>query len=132
MCEFCGQRKDAAGNCGCTVTGRSVAFCGACRRAFRTEADRDGRGIYWLRYSEIADGSATIGRDAGNTVALGNDSTVSRHHATITAANGEFSICDNGSSNGTFVNGAKIAGEQKLTPGDEIQIGGTRFRFENV
>lgn len=62
-------------------------------------------------------------------MALTNDSTTSRRHATLAVLGDEVSIKDEGSSNGTFVNGAKIT-EQKLTPGDEVQIGGTKFRFE--
>jgi len=78
---------------------------------------------------EIASGSKVIGREAGCDIALVNDNTASRRHATITVSAGDYSIRDEGSSNGTFVNGAKIT-EQKLTPGDEVQVGGTRFRFE--
>jgi len=70
-----------------------------------------------------------MGREADNPIALPNDSTASRRHATITQSNGGYSIRDEGSSNGTFVNGVRIT-EQALSAGDEIQIGGTKFRFE--
>jgi hypothetical protein len=75
---------------------------------------------------------AVIGRDAGNTVALPNDTNASRRHATIQANGGQFQITDNGSSNGTFVNGVRVAGQspQPIRPGDEVQVGMTRFRFE--
>jgi pSer/pThr/pTyr-binding forkhead associated (FHA) protein len=74
-------------------------------------------------------GEATIGRDPGNAVSLSMDTTVSRRHAVIAAADGGYVIRDQGSSNGTFVNGARVT-DAPLRPGDEVSIGGTRFRFE--
>jgi len=74
-------------------------------------------------------GEATIGRDPGNAVSLAVDSTVSRRHAVIAAQDSGYVIRDQGSSNGTFVNGARVT-ESPLRPGDEVSIGGTRFRFE--
>jgi hypothetical protein len=76
--------------------------------------------------------TADIGRDTSNVVALPNDTNASRRHAIIQAGGGQYSVVDNGSSNGTFVNGVRIASQspQPLNPGDEVQIGMTRFRFE--
>ncbi len=76
--------------------------------------------------------TAEIGRDTGIAVALPNDSNASRRHATILTSNGQYSIVDNASSNGTFVNGVRVPSQtpQPLRPGDEVQIGMTRFRFE--
>lgn len=73
-----------------------------------------------------------IGRDAGNPIALPQDNNVSRRHATLQGSGGQYAIIDHNSSNGTFVNGVRIPGEtpQPLHPGDEVQIGMTRFRFE--
>jgi hypothetical protein len=76
--------------------------------------------------------SADIGRDTANAVALPNDTNASRRHATIQASSGQYMLVDNASSNGTFVNGVRVASQtpQALRPGDEVQIGLTRFRFE--
>jgi pSer/pThr/pTyr-binding forkhead associated (FHA) protein len=74
-------------------------------------------------------GETTIGRDATNGVPLAMDTTVSRRHAVIAADGGGYIIRDQGSSNGTFVNGQRVE-ETALRPGDEVSIGGTRFRFE--
>lgn len=125
MCEFCGQRKDAAGNCACTVT----PSAGPGPAAAEVPRLIGAQGVYSGRVFEITAPSMVIGRDAANDIALPDDSTVSRKHAVIASAGGEFTITDQGSSNGTFVNGARIT-SQKLAPGDEIQIGGTKFRFE--
>jgi pSer/pThr/pTyr-binding forkhead associated (FHA) protein len=70
-----------------------------------------------------------IGRDPARDIALSADSMTSRRHASIYAQGGAFVVRDDGSSNGTFVNGARIA-EQALYPGDELRVGGTTFRFE--
>jgi len=76
--------------------------------------------------------SMDIGRDPGNPIPLPNDTNTSRRHATLQMTNGQVVLVDNGSSNGTYVNGVRIAGQvpQPLRPGDEVNIGNTRFRFE--
>jgi pSer/pThr/pTyr-binding forkhead associated (FHA) protein len=73
-----------------------------------------------------------IGRDAGNPIALPGDTNASRKHATVQFTGGQATVTDNGSSNGTFVNGVRIAAQapHPLRVGDEVQIGMTRFRFE--
>ena len=77
-------------------------------------------------------GFIDIGRDPGNGVPMPNDTNTSRKHATISGGNGQFTLTDNGSSNGTFLNGVRAPGmtPQPLRQGDEIQVGMTRFRFE--
>lgn len=63
-----------------------------------------------------------IGRDAGNQIII-NDKLVSRHHAQLTVSeNGEVTIKDLGSSNGTFVNGNRIT-EMFLNTGDIVKCG---------
>ncbi len=76
--------------------------------------------------------SMDIGRDAGNPIPLPNDTNTSRRHATLQMGDGQVVLVDNNSSNGTYVNGVRIAGQtpQPLRPGDEVNIGNTRFRFE--
>lgn len=128
VCQFCGQRKDANGQCACSV------LPGAAAPAAMSSSSAGPRlvgfqGVYSGHIFEITGGSMLMGRESDNPIPLSNDSTASRRHATISQSNGGYSIRDEGSSNGTFVNGAKIT-EQKLSPGDEIQVGGTKFRFE--
>lgn len=129
VCAFCGQKKDPAGNCACTLGAAPSPFAAPAQGASGGPRLIGTQGAYSGHIFELAGGSAVVGREAGNAVALVNDGTASRRHATITATNGDYFIRDEGSSNGTFVNGARIT-EQKLTPGDEIQIGGSKFRFE--
>jgi pSer/pThr/pTyr-binding forkhead associated (FHA) protein len=39
-------------------------------------------------------------------------------------------VSDIGSTNGTYVNGARIAKPRCLSPGDVIRVGGTDLRYE--
>ena len=89
-------------------------------------------GTYSGTIFPITGGFIDIGRDAGNGVPMPNDTNTSRKHATISGGNGQFTLTDNGSSNGTFLNGVRAPGmtPQPLRQGDEIQVGMTRFRFE--
>ncbi len=70
----------------------------------------------------------TIGRLPGNTIVLG-DPTVSGQHAVIRRDGAAYLLTDLGSSNGTFVNGERITGSQRLAPGDQIQFGAVSLRF---
>lgn len=69
----------------------------------------------------------TIGRAEENDVVLADDGQVSRVHAVLEPLAGGWSVRDVGSSNGTFVNGKRLAGEVRLDPGDEIRVGRTRI-----
>lgn len=57
-----------------------------------------------------------------------DDITVSRRHAEIRRAEGEYSIVDMGSLNGTYVNKMRVESAD-LSSGDEIQIGKFRLIF---
>ncbi|HSA97400.1 MAG TPA: SpoIIE family protein phosphatase [Acidobacteriota bacterium] len=71
----------------------------------------------------------TIGRAATNDIVL-SDQYSSGVHAVIAPTEKGFTLIDQGSKNGTFVNGRRVAGEIALTRGDEILIGSTRFYFD--
>ena len=126
VCQFCGQLKGPNGQCACSVLPGAAVPAASTSSGPRLVGFQ---GVYAGHIFEITGGAMVMGREADNPIALPNDSTASRKHATISQANGVFSIRDEGSSNGTFVNGAKIT-EQTLSAGDEIQVGGTKFRFE--
>jgi ribosomal protein L40E len=69
----------------------------------------------------------TVGRSPDCEIFL-DDVTVSRKHAALTKDGDGFSIQDEGSLNGTFVNKKRVEGAQ-LEDGDEIQIGKYRLTF---
>jgi pSer/pThr/pTyr-binding forkhead associated (FHA) protein len=71
----------------------------------------------------------SIGRDSARDLALTADAMVSRRHAVIEPEGDSFVLRDDGSSNGTFVNGQRIQ-QHLLQPGDEIRVGASALRFE--
>jgi RsiW-degrading membrane proteinase PrsW (M82 family) len=64
-----------------------------------------------------------IGRDPSNDLVLGETGSggVSRHHAELRYAGGEWRVIDLNSSNGTFVRGRRVT-EAPLRDGDEVQF----------
>jgi hypothetical protein len=68
-----------------------------------------------------------IGRSPECEIFL-DDVTVSRNHAVLVEHNGRFSVEDQGSLNGTFVNRRRIDNVE-LANGDELQIGKYRLTF---
>lgn len=72
----------------------------------------------------------TIGRGADNDVVLAGDDFASGHHARIESQRDGVWVLDLGSTNGTFVNGARLDGRRLLHEGDLVQIGDTELRFE--
>lgn len=78
----------------------------------------------------LPEGDLIVGRDVGLGLSLVGETTVSRKHAQITRTGGTVVVKDFGSTNGTYVNGAQIQGDTSLRPGDAVQFGSVRFRFE--
>ena len=68
-----------------------------------------------------------IGRSPDCEIFL-DDVTVSRNHAVLVDDGGQFSVEDEGSLNGTFVNRHRIE-KATLESGDEVQIGKYRMTF---
>lgn len=77
---------------------------------------------------EVDEGTATLGRRRDNTYVL-DDPRVSRVHAALQCTSGEFILTDLGSSAGTTVNGAAIAGAATLRDGDAIALGPVELVF---
>ena len=69
----------------------------------------------------------SIGRHPDADIFL-DDVTVSRNHAVVVRGGERFTLTDQGSLNGTFVN-RRRADETVLTDGDEIQIGKYKLTF---
>jgi pSer/pThr/pTyr-binding forkhead associated (FHA) protein len=60
-----------------------------------------------------------------------SDPSISRRHAEIRLGAGGASISDLGSTNGTSVNGRPVR-EQRIEPGDRLEVGTTRLVFERA
>jgi len=70
-----------------------------------------------------------LGNASNNDIVL-FDQFSSRCHAVICPAANGYVIQDQGSKNGTFLNGRRLSGNAVLTRGDEILIGSTRIVFD--
>ncbi len=66
-----------------------------------------------------------IGRGPENGVRLDGDEFVSSRHALVEANGDGLWVEDNGSTNGTFVNGARLTTRRLLQAGDVVRIGKT-------
>ncbi|PMP78794.1 MAG: DUF2662 domain-containing protein, partial [Chloroflexus aggregans] len=75
----------------------------------------------------IATTMVSIGRGLDNDIIL-EDTRVSRKHAQLRYRQRRFWLTDLGSTNGTFVNGERIA-ERALRDGDVISLGGLELIF---
>lgn len=72
-----------------------------------------------------------IGRSTPGLGSLGGDSEISRVHARVFHdPSGRLMIEDLGSTNGTFVNGNRITGQQPLNPGDQVRVGQSTLSVE--
>ena len=70
-----------------------------------------------------------IGRQANLAVTL-DSAAVSRRHARLTWEGDQVFVEDLGSSNGTYVNEAKILRRTRLRSGDCLRIGASLLRLE--
>jgi pilus assembly protein CpaF len=73
----------------------------------------------------------TVGRVQGNDIVLPKGNVSKKHSRIILKANA-FSVEDMKSTNGTYVNGRKIAGPTPLFQGDKLYIGDFIIRVENA
>ncbi|MER7007540.1 FHA domain-containing protein [Dactylosporangium sp. NPDC000555] len=65
---------------------------------------------------------ATLGRDSGAAAVVLDDRDVSRRHARLEVVDGHLVLTDLGSTNGTYVNDARVT-RRVLVPGDRVRIG---------
>jgi signal transduction histidine kinase/pSer/pThr/pTyr-binding forkhead associated (FHA) protein len=79
------------------------------------------------RRFELPDSPALVGRESRQLPL--SDNTVSRRHCELLPSNGDWVLHDLGSSNGSYVNGARVVGRQPLKLGDQIRVGRTLMVF---
>lgn len=80
------------------------------------------------RKYNIEGNQLSFGRGTTNDIILAQDA-VSRQHATVTVDEGGVKIRDNDSTNGTYVNDARVVNETYLKDGDLLKIGRSIFKF---
>jgi len=81
------------------------------------------------RRFEVESGEVTIGRERTD-ILVEDDSEISRNHAIVRESNDGVEVEDLGSTNGTFVNELRISEPTRLSSGDIVRVGQTRFDVE--
>ncbi len=76
---------------------------------------------------DLSPGETSIGRNAENQIVLPS-SKISKKHCVLVVDNGSLTIQDQGSANGTFVNGSLVK-NRKLKNGDKIGLGEYMLEF---
>jgi pSer/pThr/pTyr-binding forkhead associated (FHA) protein len=71
-----------------------------------------------------------LGRGAENAIRLDGDDFASTRHALLEPRPDGLWVEDVGSTNGTFVNGARVTTARHLVEGDVVRIGKTDLRVE--
>jgi pSer/pThr/pTyr-binding forkhead associated (FHA) protein len=107
----------------------------------RLEAERAGRPFLLYRDQDdrqqlfVFDPSAanaSVGRQPSSDLLLDWDQKVSRLHARFERVQDDWEIVDDGfSSNGTFVNQARLRGRHRLQDGDNLRFGNTAATFHS-
>lgn len=77
---------------------------------------------------EIHSALTNVGRGAHNDIVL-SDESVSDSHAKIQRRDGGWFIVDQGSTNGTYVGGRRVEGEQRVTGAPDVRFGGIKMTF---
>jgi Inner membrane component of T3SS, cytoplasmic domain len=98
---------------------------------------RSGR-LVVLRSADLAEGEEfelnsaqlSVGRGGQNDIALASDDYVSARHARFEPRQDGVWVQDLGSTNGTYLNGARLEHPRKLALGDVVRVGDTDLRFE--
>jgi pSer/pThr/pTyr-binding forkhead associated (FHA) protein len=78
-----------------------------------------------------ASGTYTIGRHTTVDIPIEWDARASRVHARLQHRDGEWTITDCGSTNGTFVRSQFVTGTATVRPGDVFIVGSTAFTLRS-
>ena len=94
------------------------------RRAYRLTGEIGDRKCSF----QLATPTLTVGSHRDNDLVL-PVSGISRRHAVLRITDGQVTVEDRGSKNGTWINGRRI-GRAQLAKGDELSLGGVILRLE--
>jgi pSer/pThr/pTyr-binding forkhead associated (FHA) protein len=81
------------------------------------------------RAHELKVDKTTIGRVDDNTFPIA-EASVSSHHCEVFLRGSDVVVNDLNSTNGTFINGEKVAGESVLKPGQVLRLGQVELRLD--
>jgi len=116
-----------------TVHRVGYAFCG---EAVSAEPPASGtrvccRLVLQDREVSLTEGENVLGRAEDADVWIPS-TAASRHHARIVVRDGDASLEDLGSRNGTFLGDDRVQGPARLRDGDQVRIGGVAMTFRTL
>jgi FHA domain len=79
---------------------------------------------------ELDSTQVTIGRGGQNDISIATDEYASARHARFEPREDGVWVQDLGSTNGTYLNGARLEQPRRLTTGDIVRVGETDLRYE--
>ena len=79
---------------------------------------------------EVDSSQMTIGRGRTNDISISSDEYASARHARFESRRDGVWVQDLGSTNGTYLNGARLERPRRLSSGDVVRVGETDLRFE--
>ena len=85
------------------------------------------------RSFKISSEESIVGRSPEAQVRLMEEGVSRKHARILRSAEGKFELSDLGSTNGTYLNGTRLAAPGRLDEGDRVQLGGQcslRFTFK--
>src|SRR5262245_40605251 len=134
FCSACGATLDHTGEHTAAIARTDVTELPDDDALVRSADVAPGNGVLVVRGGEqnglrfaLLDRVTSLGRSVENDISL-DDITVSRRHAVVERNNDRFTVHDNGSLNGTYVNQRRIT-MADLAHGDELQVGKFHFLF---
>jgi pSer/pThr/pTyr-binding forkhead associated (FHA) protein len=80
---------------------------------------------------KLNDDVTSLGRHDDCVIRI-KSAQVSRRHCELYEVGGQLMLRDLGSSNGTYVNGKRVTGEQSLKHGDELTVGAVTLRVAKL
>jgi pSer/pThr/pTyr-binding forkhead associated (FHA) protein len=80
---------------------------------------------------KLTDNVTSLGRHDDCVIRI-KSAQVSRRHCELYEVGGQLMLRDLGSSNGTYVNGKRVTGEQSLKHGDELTVGAVTLRVAKI
>ncbi len=139
LCPYCGERRDpVTGQCACSVLPSAGAVSAPSTPAQPVALPASGAMPSRLVVLNGARAGAvfplqgdvvTIGREVGRHILLDFDPTVSRRHARLERQGAQWVLLDEGSRNGSFVNGQPVQ-QRPIQAGDVLRFGATELRVE--
>ena len=145
-CDLCGKHLMFCPECRQPKKGTSCPRCGELLVGAEKFFSAEAKPLEKIDFNQIFDALLTLkgedmtlyvkeggfGRSGGIFPELGSCKFVSGHHGKIAFEDGEWKICDLGSTNGTAIDGVKLEKDKwyPLRKGQKLKIATLKFTVE--